>query len=67
MRNVLAKLFLKASAAARGNGVDTFLIATEVEKQSKWQVEIDNHDMQDSVEQHLMTNGHLELAGVYIE
>ncbi|MCP4322731.1 MAG: anaerobic ribonucleoside-triphosphate reductase [Alteromonadales bacterium] len=63
----IAEAILKASGAARCKGVDAFAIATEVEKELNGKIEVDIHDIQESVEQHLMTNGHLELARVYIE
>ena len=63
----IAEAILKASGAARCKGVDAFLIAGEVENDLKGQLEVDIHDIQDKVEQHLMSNGHHELARVYIE
>jgi len=63
----IAEAILKASGVARCKGVDAFAIATDIENELKGQVEVDIHKIQDNVEQHLMTNGHLELARVYIE
>ncbi|WP_415227692.1 anaerobic ribonucleoside-triphosphate reductase, partial [Psychromonas sp.] len=63
----IAEAILKASGAARCKGVDAFAIANEVECQLEGQVEVDIHDIQDSVEVCLMKSGHTELARVYIE
>lgn len=63
----IAEAILKASGAVRCKGVDAFAIANEIENDLKGQLEVDIHDIQDKVEQHLMTKGYLELARVYIE